>query len=154
MQTARSTPPLIIQPKVSLFLVGSVSLIHLGAMLSIAIMAMLLMARVSLIFLLGIHLLVVLCRMPGMPFTFSITTLRWLSDGSWQFENNAGEVCDAQLLPSSTVTPWLVILNFHITGRWTKWPGSVALCRDAVDEDTLRRLKVRLKTDTCPLPDT
>ena len=64
------------------------------------------------------------------------------ADGGWELGLRDGRHEPARLLGSSFVHPRLVILNFAVSG-WRR--RHVVLPWDSVDEDALRRLRVRLR---------
>lgn len=66
----------------------------------------------------------------------------WKSDGAWILTLVSGEQIEARLLPSTFVTPRLVLLNFR-RGRWRS--RTMVIPPDALDADLLRRLRVRLR---------
>jgi hypothetical protein len=69
-----------------------------------------------------------------------ITGLRLKPDGSWTVRAGDAEV-EASLLGSSLATPWFVLLHWRAeTGRL-----SLLACRDSLDPDAFRRLRVALK---------
>ena len=69
-------------------------------------------------------------------------------DGRWLLQDQRGEMCQARLLPSSYLHPKLVILNFSLE----RFPRrrSLVLCPDSLDAQTLRQLRVRLRTMSHP----
>lgn len=75
----------------------------------------------------------------------SIIQLVWESSGEWTLMQRNGTVLDARLLPSTFVHHRLVILNFRLQSRRSH--PSVALFDDATSGSTLRRLRVRLRTE-------
>ena len=74
----------------------------------------------------------------------SITQLVWQRSGEWSLMQRNGVVEEAQLLPSTFVHPRLVILNFRLENPWRR--PSVTLFEDATSANTLRHLRVRLRT--------
>lgn len=61
--------------------------------------------------------------------------LRWQTRaGSWQ---------SGRILGSSTVAPWLTVLNVRCDGR--RWPLHVVLLTDSLDAAAFRRLRVWLR---------
>ena len=74
----------------------------------------------------------------------SIHCLVWNSDDSWQFYNETKIVGEGQLLASSFVHRHLAVLNFRVTGN-NKMRSIVLLAGNA-DGETLRRMRVLLKT--------
>jgi hypothetical protein len=66
----------------------------------------------------------------------------WNYDRAWLVRLNDGNSFKAELLPTSLVSRWLVILHFNtdIAGK-----QRVVVLGDAIDSDLLRKLKVLLK---------
>ena len=65
-----------------------------------------------------------------------------LLDGRWRLETGDGIQHPAKLT-GGYAQPGIVVLNFRLEGGWWR---SVALLPDAVDSETLRRLRVWLRT--------
>ncbi len=65
----------------------------------------------------------------------------WDAQGAWRLRLASGVTLKADLYPDSFVTVALVLLNFR-SGRRRR---TLILTPDALDRDTLRRLRVRLK---------
>lgn len=77
-------------------------------------------------------------------FRGQVITKMWLRDSNiWQLETARGERFVAKLSGESICTPFLVILNFRRSKHWLK--TSVVIPKDALDEDSFRRLRVRLR---------
>ncbi len=74
----------------------------------------------------------------------AITRLVWDSDDTWLLIHADGKEQRAQLKPGSYVSPRLVILNFD-GGRFG-WQQSVVLLADALDAESLRKLRARLQS--------
>lgn len=70
----------------------------------------------------------------------ALTRLTWHGDGHWTLHDERGSY-EAELLPSSTVHPKLLVLNFKIRdgARRTR-----AVLGDEADAELLRRLRARL----------
>lgn len=85
----------------------------------------------------------------------AVTGLRCVPGQSWILYQREGESTRAQLSTSTLVTPWLVLLHFQ--GERKK--SSLLLCRDSLDAESFRRLRVLLATrgglpaSTDPKPD-
>ncbi|MCP5418931.1 MAG: hypothetical protein H6970_00365 [Gammaproteobacteria bacterium] len=79
-----------------------------------------------------------------------IRTLDLQSDGSWSLGDGVGLKRTAWLT-GCYVHPSIVLLNFSLT-RWTR--RSVILLADSADPESIRRLRVRLRTDPHLFPDT
>ncbi len=64
------------------------------------------------------------------------------SVAGWSLYTSEGVVKNASLHPSSFIRPWLMVLNFSV-GRFRS--RTMILSPDAVDGDSLRRLRVQLR---------
>jgi toxin CptA len=73
----------------------------------------------------------------------------WHPDGSWTLTLASGRALDARLLPSSYVSPSLVVLSFRC-GRLRYC--SLVLLPDNLQPDLLRRLRVRLRLAGSDIP--
>ena len=75
--------------------------------------------------------------------------MRWDEQGHWWLHLASGQVLAVRLLPSTYVSNWLVLLRFraglHIY--------AVPLCSDALDAESLRKLRVRLRQLARSSPD-
>lgn len=69
-----------------------------------------------------------------------ITGLQPKPDGSWILHEGDTEV-EASLLGSSLSTPWFVLLHFRTETR----RPALLVCRDSLDTDAFRRLRVVLQ---------
>lgn len=68
--------------------------------------------------------------------------------GSWYLDDGGDETLKLQLLPSSVVTPWVVILNFKSANKTT---NSFVICRDSLDAESFRKLRVVLTITKIPV---
>ena len=66
----------------------------------------------------------------------------WEPDGTWTLILVSGQQIEARLLPSTFVTPGLLILNLRYGHRRSR---AMVLLPDTLDPDLLRRLRVRLR---------
>ncbi len=80
---------------------------------------------------------------PLLRAEYSIVALCWREDNEWQLTQRDGEKIYAQLNMNSYMHPLLVVLNFSIVG--TKINRSVIIFFDAIDNNTFRQLRVRLR---------
>jgi len=77
---------------------------------------------------------------------YAVVRLVWTCEGSWILAYANGVVRKAELIPGSFVHPFLVVLSFRILE--THFPlnrCSVILASDSVNQNTFRRLRVRLR---------
>lgn len=82
---------------------------------------------------------------------WSIREAHWHADGHWELRRADGQVLAAPLSPSTYVGQALVILNF----QWPLWSPPwrrpiLVLPADALETDTLRRLRLRLRIEGVP----
>ena len=75
----------------------------------------------------------------------NIDTLTWKESDEWVLGFRDGTQAETHLLPSSYASTWLVVLNFNKAEN--RRAQSVVLFRDAFDEESFRRLRVRLGMD-------
>lgn len=123
----------------ALFLVGAcVSIVVLIALLPIPVWARVLCA------------LVVTCatayslsRYAQLHIPQSITALEVGSKGEFRCFTRAQDWCDAEVLGSTFVTPWLTVLNLSLPGN--RLVQHVVIMPDAVDRDAFRHLRVWLR---------
>jgi toxin CptA len=73
---------------------------------------------------------------------WSVVEATWQPDGAWVLTLASGREVPARLLPSSYVSPALVVLNFRVAWWLVR---SLVLPRDALDPDRHRRLRARLR---------
>lgn len=73
--------------------------------------------------------------------TPEIAGLRLKSDGRWELQLDDGKREEACLLGSSLVNPVFVILHFH-SGKKRR---SLLICRDSLETEEFRRLRVALR---------
>lgn len=94
-------------------------------------------------------------------FRLPITALQWREDGEFELYlvdvnhvSHAQQVITAQLLPSTTVLPWITVLNFSCVQQpWYQRRRSLVLLADSVDAEDFRRLRVHLLTQSQPPAD-
>ena len=138
MSSQKYASPLILKPETSRVFIGLFSFAHLGAMAAVLSLNFLWAIKISLLILIAVSMFVVL-RKKGFA---NVSTLTWKEGGEWALELNDGVRYETVLLPSSYVSPWLVVLNFNKAEN--QRDRSVTLFRDALDPETFRRLRVRL----------
>lgn len=142
MSSQKSVTPLHLKPRRSRLLAGFILATHGGAivllLVSLPLWAGLLLSAgvvASLVTTLNRH---VLMRGPN-----AFVELNWDSAGNWSLLDRDGKTHRAHLLRSSYLYVNLVILNFEVNRR----NRSIILLPDAIDRDTLRRLRVRLNIE-------
>lgn len=142
MSSQRSVTLLRINRRRSRLLTGFILTTHGGALvlslISLPLWAGLLLSAgvmTSLVHTLNRH---VLLRGPN-----AFVELNWDGEGNWTLLDRDGKTHRARLLRSTYLHVSLVILNFEVNRR----NHSVILLPDAIDKDTLRRLRVRLNIE-------
>ena len=70
-----------------------------------------------------------------------IIGLRIKPDVAWDLHTREGPIIEASLLGSSLVNPWFVLLHF----RAEKKRYSLLICRDSLNAEEFRRLRVTLR---------
>jgi toxin CptA len=75
---------------------------------------------------------------------WSIVSATWAPDGAWSLQLRSGVEIDARLSPATFVSLPLVVLNLRV-GAWRRF--ALPLFGDAIDPDTLRRLRARLRLE-------
>lgn len=78
----------------------------------------------------------------------SITKLVWRNSGDWRLVTHSGDVLEADLLPTTFVHPFLVVLNFRVSNRLRRL--SVVLFPDAIATPQFRRLRAHLRCQGSP----
>jgi len=73
----------------------------------------------------------------------AVTNLVWQEQNQWLVDTASGETINAELLGSSFVNPWLIVLNFKPEQGRRMLP--VVIMPDGVDSTTFRRLSVKLR---------
>lgn len=138
MSSQKYASPLVLRPKTSRIFVSLFTVGHLGAMAVVIALNFSWMLKLVLFVVLMISLVSVI-RKQGKA---SVDTLTWKDGGEWLLELNDGSQYETYLLPSSYISPWLVVLNF---GKAENHRGrSITFFRDALDQESFRRLRVRL----------
>lgn len=92
--------------------------------------------------LLWVYCLWVWPRQVSLRHADSVTGLRFDSEG-WHVLRRDGTEVGARLLADTYVSALLTVVRLRQAGRWL--PISVVLPADAADEDSLRRLRLRLR---------
>ncbi|MFA5676871.1 MAG: hypothetical protein WC953_00485 [Pseudomonas sp.] len=92
--------------------------------------------------LLGVYCVWIWPRQVSLRHADSVTGLRFDSEG-WHVLRRDGSERDARLLADTYVSALLTVVRLRQPGRWL--PISVILPADAATEDSLRRLRLRLR---------
>lgn len=144
MSSRRPRRPLVVRPGRSVALAGFLCVIHGAALLSV------LWSQMAL----GLQALAGLVIAGSLVYHWrdgvlrrgrrSVVAAEWLPDGGWRLRFARGGSDAGHLSDSSIVLPWLLILSFRCeeNGR-----VHLVLPADALDAETARRVRVRLRTD-------
>ncbi|TCT19417.1 protein YgfX [Thiobaca trueperi] len=152
MGAHRERPPLLIRPRRSRQLAIFVGLVH-GLAFVVVLALPIGLYRLPLLLLIGLGCFRVISAQVLRRSPRSIQTALWQSDGSWFLTFVDGRQQEVTLSPSTFVSLSLVVLNFR-AGRLRRY--AIPLFRDALDPETLRRLRQRLRSDgavSAPDPD-
>ena len=143
MGTHRDRPPLLIRPRRSRQLAIFVGLVH-GLAFAVVLALPISLYRLPLLLLIGLGCFRVFFVQVLARSTRSIQTALWQTDGGWLLTFADGRETEVTLSPSTFVSLSLVVLNFR-AGRLHRY--AIPLFRDALDPETLRRLRQRLRSD-------
>lgn len=131
--------PLSIRPEPSRYLGAALILMHAGAALTSLLTALPLWLRVVLVIAVAVSLFRAWRTHLG---TRRIVAAVWRPEGEWHLTTADGKRITATLAPECYVSPYAVVLRFKdVAGR----VRTLVLLPDALDADTLRRLRVRLR---------
>jgi toxin CptA len=146
--TAHAQPPLLLRPRRSRQLATFIGVTHGLALLVIVIVPLDLITFVLLATAVVSSAGLALRQHVFRSAPRSIHSVRALADGSWQLTWHSGANSSAQLSAATFSSQTLIVLNFQLGWRRAALP----LFRDALDPETLRALRVRLKlsVDTAP----
>ncbi len=139
--TRRANPPLRLVPRPSRRLLVLVLVTH-GAALAAALSLSgpWRLTALPVILSAGYQLWVHVLRLAP----WSIVSATWAPDGAWSLQLRSGVQIDARLSPATFVSLPLVVLNLRV-GAWRRC--ALPLFGDAIDPDTLRRLRARLRLE-------
>ena len=143
MSSTKYAQPLRLNPKPSRVLIGLLTVGHFGAVAVLLPLDFPLIVKLLIGIALLVSLIVALRKQPGKTGEGGVLTLTWKADGDLLLETIDGESMSATLHESTYVHPWLVVLNFKLEGK--RGLLSFVLAPDALDGETFRELRVRLK---------
>lgn len=138
MSSKKYASPLILEPDPSRIYIALMLFVHLGAMAVIIPLNFHWAIKVVLWIVLLASLLSVI-KKQGKG---NVRCLSWKEDSDWVLSQEDGTEVEARLLTTTYVNPWLVVLNFKMLEDNRQ--RSVSLFRDALDQETFRKLRVRL----------
>jgi toxin CptA len=140
MGPQREPPTLLIRPRFSRRLAAFVVLTHLAALAAVLALPDP-RYRLLAILVTGSLAYQVYVRVLGRA-PWSIRSVTWQADGTWQILLRSGAEIAAAISPATFVSVPLVVLNLRL-GPWRRW--SLPLFSDALDPEQLRRLRQRLR---------
>jgi hypothetical protein len=138
MSSKKYASPLVLKPDSSRIYLGLMLFVHLGAMAVVIPLSF----HWSIKFVLWIVLLTSLMLVLKKQGKGDVQCLTWKEGSDWALLLENGTEVEARLLTTTYVNPWLVVLNFKFVEDNRQ--RSVTLFRDALDQETFRRLRVRL----------
>ncbi len=118
-------------------------MLHLGGIAALLPLALPLLIQTLVIIIVLISLYYNLSLHSLLRFNQSINALCWFDDNEWQLTQRDGNKLHALLTMNSYLYPQLTILNFNLLG--SKKTRTVIIFFDAIDENTFRQLRVRLR---------
>ena len=131
------------QLRPSRLLATILTIMHIAAlcmMLTLAI-ASWLVAGTALLLMLSAY--VTISRHALLRQSHSIVRLELTDREHVRLQTHAGSWYSGRILGSSTVAPWLTVLNIRRDGQ--RWPSHVVLMSDSLDPAAFRRLRVWLR---------
>jgi hypothetical protein len=143
MSSTKFAQPLRLKPKPSKILMTLLAVGHLGAIAVLFPLDISLPVKLSIAAVLVVSLVVAWSKQPGQVGEGGVEILTWQADGEWLLETRDGQHFKASLHESTYVHPWMVVLNFRQQGK--RGLISFTLAPDALDPETFRELRVRLK---------
>jgi len=135
--------PLVVELTPSVFFLSLLCLFHLVGIAVLLMLDLSVVIKILVIIFVLISLYYNLSLHPLLRAKYSIIALRWLDENEWQLTQRDGEKIYAHLNMNSYRHPLLVVLNFNIAG--SKINRSVIIFFDAIDGNTFRQLRVRLR---------
>ncbi len=143
MGSHRERPPLLIRPGFSRRFALFVGLTHVSAALAVLTLPFgpISLVLLPLIAVSGLYVLVV--DVLGRA-SWSIRTVIWQADGTWQIHFVSGAQREATLATATFVSLPLVVLNFRLGALRRR---ALPVFADALDREQLRRLRRQLRIE-------
>jgi len=135
-------PPLRVRPGISWRLGIFVTSIHGFALVAVYMLPMTVLQRCALAVAVMLGLAYEFAGQVMHRLPWSLCEAVWRPDGGWSLKLASGRELDGHLLPSTYVSPSLVVLRFRCGHLRT---CSLLLLPDNLQPDRLRRLRVRLR---------
>jgi hypothetical protein len=121
---------------------GWLLFVHLAALLVLPLLPLPVWLTGSVVCVLAINLYCSWRRLVWRTHPDAIHAVSWLGTDEFVISLHSGRDLQASLAQSALILPWLVILQFRITGH----PRRILLLTpDMLPTDTFRRLRVRLR---------
>ncbi len=146
MSSARFAVPFRVTLKPSLLLLAMLLFMHGGALIWLITFVLPLWLKLVVAVLISVSLVLQLRRYLLFKGDRAVTGVLWDGGGEWQLQRTVGETINAQLLGSSFVTPFLIVLNFKIESSRRMLP--VVILSDSIDSTSFRRLTSKLRRVT------
>jgi len=152
MWSEKYANPLQIELKPSKIALGVTLIVHLGAVVALLLSSISIAIKSLGMLLIVSSTLYSLSRI-GWTRHFKLS-LRWVPifksvcwrDEFWYLRVDNGTEYIAQLLPSSYVSRWLVVVNLRVTDLpWHSRNVSLLFLPDNIDKELFRRLRIRLR---------
>ena len=143
MSSKKYATPLAVELSSSLALSSLLLFLHLGAIVVFLMLALSIVIKILVVMIVLISLYYNTRLHSLLRSDRSIVSLRWLDDNEWQLMQCDGVNYQAHLNMNSYLHPKLTVLNFNLVG--SKKKRTVMIFSDAIDKDSFRRLRVRLR---------
>ncbi len=146
MSSARFAVPFRVTLKPSLLLLATLLFMHGGALIWLITFVLPLWLKLVVAAVISASLVLQLRRHLLHKGDRVVIGLLWDGGDAWQLQRAEGEPLSAQLLGSSFVNPWLIVLNFKIESSRRMLP--VVIMTGAIDSTSFRRLTSKLRRVT------
>ncbi len=137
---------LILNIKVSYFLMILLLVMHLGGAMVVSLVALAWPLKVLLWIGLTVSAVQAWRRYGTRTTPAAVTGFELDGEGCCSVRRGPAGVWQTCTLVQAVVHPWLVILLLRSEGR--RWPSGLAIAADAVDPEPFRRLRARLRLQT------
>ncbi len=146
MSSARFAVPFRVTLKPSLLLLAMLLFMHGGALIWLITFVLPLWLKLVVAVVISASLALQLRRYLLFKGSRAVTGLIWDGGDEWQLQRAEGEALNAQLLGSSFVNPFLIVLNFKIESSRRMLP--LVIMTDSIDSTSFRRLTSKLRRVT------
>ena len=153
MSSPKYASPLSIDIVPSRLLLAAMLLMHAGALALIYIVSLPLAAKVIVSLLVVISFFVVALRFDWIATNSTllhrmtrIQSVLWDENDQWQLTDQQGKEHYAELLPTSYMHRYIVVVNLRLINRpWYKRNLSLVFLPDNINKEIFRRLRIRLR---------